>query len=143
MCCNEWHTVITFQFPYAVVLPCYKRIKQIPLNYLGRGSLPFFLHVAGAGYRALAVHYSSASEPLTWPAHPCIDTPSLQAATQRTLVKIYDQATMTIIPSFRYKDPAAAIKFLCEAFGFVEDIVFKAPDGHIMHAELILGNSVI
>lgn len=41
-----------------------------------------------------------------------------------------------VIPCLRYADPKAAIRFLTEAFGFVETMVVEGPDGGIIHAEL-------
>jgi uncharacterized glyoxalase superfamily protein PhnB len=43
------------------------------------------------------------------------------------------------IPCLRYADPRAAIRFLTEAFGFVEKMVVEGPDGGIIHAELACG----
>lgn len=50
---------------------------------------------------------------------------------------------VAIIPSFRYKDARAAIKFLCEAFGFQEHLVVPGADGKIAHAELTLGSGLM
>ena len=44
-----------------------------------------------------------------------------------------------VIPCLRYADPAAAIRFLTEAFGFVEKLVVPGPDGGVIHAELSYG----
>ena len=48
----------------------------------------------------------------------------------------------TIIPTFRYDDPRAAIAFLKDAFGFEEHEVYEQ-DGAVAHAELKLGDSYI
>lgn len=48
-----------------------------------------------------------------------------------------------VIPGMRYADAPAAIKFLCEAFGFEEHLVVPANDGTIPHAQLVLGNGMI
>jgi uncharacterized glyoxalase superfamily protein PhnB len=48
----------------------------------------------------------------------------------------------TIIPTFRYDDPRAAITFLKDAFGFEEHAVYEQ-DGVVGHAELKLGDSYI
>ncbi len=45
----------------------------------------------------------------------------------------------SVIPCLRYADPGAAIRFLTEAFGFVEKLVVRSPDGGIIHAELTYG----
>lgn len=44
-----------------------------------------------------------------------------------------------MIPCLRYADPKAAIRFLTEAFGFVEKLVVPGPDGGVVHAELTCG----
>jgi uncharacterized glyoxalase superfamily protein PhnB len=45
-------------------------------------------------------------------------------------------------PSFRYKDPRAAIDWLEKAFGFERTAVHDAPDGSVAHAEMKLGDGV-
>lgn len=49
----------------------------------------------------------------------------------------------TIFPILRYNDARGAIRFLCEAFGFVE--VFSVPETGpvVRHAQLRLGTNVI
>lgn len=49
----------------------------------------------------------------------------------------------TIIPGMRYRNAAAAIDWLCKAFGFEVDDVYKNPDGTIIHAQLTFGNGMI
>jgi uncharacterized glyoxalase superfamily protein PhnB len=51
--------------------------------------------------------------------------------------------TATIIPSLRYNDAAAAIEWLCEAFGFEKHLVVPGEDGTIVHAQLVFGNGMI
>ena len=51
--------------------------------------------------------------------------------------------TSTIIPGLRYADPAAAVDWLCEAFGFSERGVFKDDSGQIVHAQLTFGNGMM
>jgi uncharacterized glyoxalase superfamily protein PhnB len=48
-----------------------------------------------------------------------------------------------LIPYLGYRDCPAAIRFLCEAFGFEERFRFPMPDGKIGHAELTLGDNVL
>jgi uncharacterized glyoxalase superfamily protein PhnB len=48
----------------------------------------------------------------------------------------------TIIPTFRYDDARAAIRFLCDAFGFEEHAVYEE-GGVVHHAELRLGDAYI
>ena len=50
---------------------------------------------------------------------------------------------MRVIPFIYYEDPAAAIEWLKEAFGFEEHVVHRADDGTIEHAELRLGTGMI
>ena len=49
----------------------------------------------------------------------------------------------TIVPTLRYGDVAAAIDWLCNAFGFEKHLVVPADDGSVRYAELIFGNSMI
>jgi PhnB protein len=49
----------------------------------------------------------------------------------------------TLTPSMTIRDAARAIEFYKQAFGAVEKGVAKGPDGKIMHAELIIGDSII
>lgn len=43
----------------------------------------------------------------------------------------------------RYRDAAAAIKWLCRAFGFEQQLVVAQPDGTIAHAQLTFGNGMV
>ncbi|HEV8269471.1 MAG TPA: VOC family protein [Thermoanaerobaculia bacterium] len=49
----------------------------------------------------------------------------------------------TIFPILRYEDARGAIRWLCDAFGFVE--LFSVPEAgpHVRHAQLALGTNVI
>src|ERR1700722_13330022 len=49
----------------------------------------------------------------------------------------------SIYPVLRYTDPATAIRFLVDAFGFIEHEVHNGPDGEIAHAELSFGNGMV
>ena len=40
-----------------------------------------------------------------------------------------------IIPTMRYKDAAAAIEWLCKAFGFEKHLVVPGENGAIAHAQ--------
>ena len=51
--------------------------------------------------------------------------------------------TATVIPTMRYNDAAAAIKWLCEAFGFEKHLVVPGEDGTIVHAQLVYGNGMV
>jgi uncharacterized glyoxalase superfamily protein PhnB len=48
-----------------------------------------------------------------------------------------------IYPSLTYDDAAAAIAWLCRAFGFEKRFVAEGPDGRVMHSELTFGPGVI
>jgi uncharacterized glyoxalase superfamily protein PhnB len=49
----------------------------------------------------------------------------------------------TIIPTLRYRDGAAAIEFLVEAFGFARKAVHHDEHGAVAHAELLHGTGMI
>jgi PhnB protein len=57
-------------------------------------------------------------------------------------VKPIPEGYHSLTPFLSVRDAARAIEFYKEAFGAVERGVMKAPDGKIMHAELIIGNSI-
>jgi len=46
----------------------------------------------------------------------------------------------TITPGLLYHDAAAAIEWLCRAFGFQQRLVVPGDDGRIAHAHLAFGN---
>lgn len=54
-----------------------------------------------------------------------------------------DRPRPNIFPAVRYRDPAAALDWLEEAFGFSEKAVYRGEDGIIQHAELQLGAGVV
>jgi uncharacterized glyoxalase superfamily protein PhnB len=45
-------------------------------------------------------------------------------------------STPTVIPTLSYRDAAAAIDWLCNAFGFERHAVYEGPDDTVLHAEL-------
>jgi uncharacterized glyoxalase superfamily protein PhnB len=49
----------------------------------------------------------------------------------------------TIIPGLRYRDAKAAIRRLCDVFGFEQHAVYEGADGSIAHAQLTFGNGMI
>ena len=51
--------------------------------------------------------------------------------------------TSTVIPCLRYRDAAAAIVFLREAFGFVERAAYPGEGGRIEHAEMMHGTGMV
>ena len=48
----------------------------------------------------------------------------------------------TVIPTLRYRDAAAAVEWLCRAFGFERKLVVPE-DGVVVHASLTFGNGMI
>ena len=53
------------------------------------------------------------------------------------------KTTATVIPTVRYNDAAAAIEWLCEAFGFEKHLVVPGGDGTVVHAQLVFGNGMV
>ena len=53
------------------------------------------------------------------------------------------QTRATVIPTMRYQDAAAAIEWLCKAFGFERHLVVPGANGTIAHAQLTFGNGMI
>jgi uncharacterized glyoxalase superfamily protein PhnB len=49
----------------------------------------------------------------------------------------------TIIPAMRYRDAAAAVEWLCKAFGFERHLVVPGENGTVVHAQLTLGSGMI
>ncbi len=52
-------------------------------------------------------------------------------------------SSSTIIPALRYHDAAAAIEWLCLAFGFERHLVVPGDGGTIAHAQLTFGRGMI
>ena len=48
-----------------------------------------------------------------------------------------------VIPYLTYDDAPAALDFICSAFGFTERMRMPGPEGLLMHAELVFGDSVL
>jgi uncharacterized glyoxalase superfamily protein PhnB len=55
----------------------------------------------------------------------------------------HEQIPSNIYPSLFYDDAAAAIEWLCRAFGFTKRLVVPGQDGKVLHSELSLGPGVI
>ena len=53
------------------------------------------------------------------------------------------ETTATVIPTMRYNDAAAAIEWLCNAFGFDRHLVVPGEDGTVVHAQLVFGNGMV
>jgi uncharacterized glyoxalase superfamily protein PhnB len=49
------------------------------------------------------------------------------------------ETNVIIQPVLHYGDPAKALSFLTEAFGFEEHAVHRGPDGEIAYVELVFG----
>lgn len=49
----------------------------------------------------------------------------------------------TIVPTLRYRDVAAAIDWLCNAFGFEKHLVVAGDEGSVRYAELTFGDGMI
>ena len=49
----------------------------------------------------------------------------------------------SVYPVLRYAEPASAIQFLVDAFGFAQHAVHRGPDGEIAHAELGFDNGLV
>jgi PhnB protein len=49
----------------------------------------------------------------------------------------------TLTPYMTVRDAARAIEFYKQAFGAVERGIMKGPEGKIMHAELMIGDSIV
>ena len=52
-------------------------------------------------------------------------------------------AQSSIMPALRYRDAHAAIRFLCEVFGFERRAVYEGEGGSVAHAELVIGGGMI
>jgi PhnB protein len=57
-------------------------------------------------------------------------------------VQAIPQGYHTLTPYMTVRDATRAIEFYKQAFGAKEKGVMKGPDGKIMHAELIIGDSI-
>ena len=53
------------------------------------------------------------------------------------------EITPTVVPTLRYPDVAAALDWLCEAFGFERHAVVRHEDGTVRYAELMFGRGMI
>lgn len=58
-------------------------------------------------------------------------------------VKPIPEGYHTVTPHLTVRDAARAIEFYKQAFGAKERGAMKGPDGKIMHAELMIGDSII
>ena len=51
--------------------------------------------------------------------------------------------TPSMYPYLSYRDAAAALRFLEEAFGFTTSVRWDGPDGAVQHAEVTFGDGAI
>ena len=51
--------------------------------------------------------------------------------------------TATIIPGMQYRNPTAAVEWLCNVFGFNKRAAYTDDAGNVLHAELTFGNGMI
>lgn len=49
----------------------------------------------------------------------------------------------TIIPCLSYRDADAAIRWLCDTFGFRKQAVYRDDNGDVLHAQLVLGAGMV
>ena len=54
-----------------------------------------------------------------------------------------DGSPPTLFPYLSYRDAAAALTWLAEAFGFTKTVAFRDSAGAVMHAEMRFGNGAI
>jgi uncharacterized glyoxalase superfamily protein PhnB len=60
-----------------------------------------------------------------------------------TMTSIPKQTLTTVVPCLRYRDAPAAIRWLCDTFGFTPQLVVPNADATIAHAQLTFGNGMI
>ena len=77
---------------------------------------------------------------LATPPSACTTANSVAADAPRP--RVAEGAGSTVIPCLRYRDAAAAIDWLCLAFGFERHAVYRDGDT-IRHAQLILGGGMV
>src|SRR5437868_5119017 len=58
-------------------------------------------------------------------------------------VRAIPEGYHTLTPFLTVRDATRAIEFYKQAFGAVERGAMKSPDGKVMHAELLIGDSII
>lgn len=58
-------------------------------------------------------------------------------------VKPVPEGYHTLTPYLTIRDAARAIEFYKEAFGAIERGAMKGPDGKVVHAELMIGDSIV
>lgn len=64
-------------------------------------------------------------------------------ASDRTRANTSERTRPNIIPTLRYRDSAAAVEWLCDAFGFERHLVVPGDDGSVHHAQLRCGPGLV
>lgn len=59
------------------------------------------------------------------------------------MTSIPKQTLSTVVPCLRYRDAHAAIKWLCDTFGFTPQVVVPNDNATVAHAQLTFGNGMI
>jgi uncharacterized glyoxalase superfamily protein PhnB len=59
------------------------------------------------------------------------------------MTSIPKQTLSTVVPCLRYRDAPAAIRWLCDTFGFTPQLVVPNDDATVAHAQLTFGNGMI
>jgi len=59
------------------------------------------------------------------------------------MTSIPKQTLSTVVPCLRYRDAHAAIKWLCDTFGFTPQLVVPNDNATVAHAQLTFGNGMI
>lgn len=74
------------------------------------------------------------------------EEPNLRAAAdvlETAMSAKHIEAGGSIVPTLRYRDVAAAIDWLCNAFGFERQLVVDDADGGVRYAELTFGTGMV
>ena len=113
-----------------------KGAGQPVCHELRSGPLPLALHSETDGKEVFIIQSSNAHK-TTWVRDPG----PLQCKSELPMCAA--EITTTVVPTLRYRDVAAAIDWLCEAFGFERRAVVHGEDGTVRYAELMFGRGMI
>src|SRR5205823_3538508 len=97
-------------------------------------------HDAGHQSRAKTCHFQRAHRYAQYGRQPDRSRAHGDLTRSDVMAVIAKSTRATIIPCLRYRDAAAAIAWLCNAFGFEQQAVYANDDGTIAHAQLTFGN---
>jgi PhnB protein len=98
------------------VSPAIRRKSSLAVIFFSHSDLAVLVYTSSANFRDLEVFMS---------------------------VKPIPDGYHSLTPFLTVRDAARAIEFYKNAFGAVERGVMKGPDGKIMHAELMIGDSIV